>query len=523
MPRALTCSLMLCGLLSAQTSLRGVLLERGRPGPAGAEVVCQPDPPLHLPALDGLLPPPPALAVNSDARGQFRFDGVTGTGLLLARTPSGLGALLPRCRAGEAAVLHLLPMAEVGLPGRSETFRLWAACRDAGGRTHFLPEQQGEAVRLPAGDYEVWFQLGEAFAWARLELHSGERVELTLPAAGSRLQRAGRIDAHPDGWPQVQLFPGDSLFCSLRGDAAQASLTSRVESSGLLLPSQQVPRSAELLPQVWPPLPGAPLQPRRFQVIQVDTRAPVAGAQVTVLRPTARADRWQAAALTTADAAGQVSLATATTGGELWLLVTAPGMAPRGLRLDQETPTVLALAPENWLEVQCAAAADVDDVCLEYLPAGQPVALQRARTDPIGGARFCVADGHGRLLVSDPRFANADVAVAPGQTDARLQLEPGAALQGHAVFAGDQPAAGVVVMLRDPTGMLRPAERSAVVQADGAFRFQGLSANADYVLFAQSHRDGRTFSGKLAPARADGSRYVLELRCEDPELPRGGR
>jgi hypothetical protein len=125
----------------------------------------------------------------------------------------------------------------------------------------------------------------------------------------------------------------------------------------------------------------------------------------------------------------------------------------------------------------------------------------------------------GVLRVSDPRFANQELelAVVP-QDGATVTVTPGARLRGVARWPDGSPAAGTVVTVRDPSGSLRPAQRSAVADTNGSFTFGGLTEQRPLVLFASARRGGRTWSAKLDRLRAGGDDVELIVRDEDPQL-----
>ena len=121
------------------------------------------------------------------------------------------------------------------------------------------------------------------------------------------------------------------------------------------------------------------------------------------------------------------------------------------------------------------------------------------------------------LRVSDPRFANQTIELDT------IPLEPvavtiaqGSELRGVVTWADGKPAGGIVVTVRDASGLLRPAQRTVLSDDAGRFAFGGLRHDRVVVLFATTQRDGHTWSAKLDRVFGGGEGVELTLRDEDP-------
>ncbi|GAB4141176.1 MAG: hypothetical protein Fur0037_07920 [Planctomycetota bacterium] len=490
MARACLVAVALLAPLAAQQPepMRILLLDEGRQPVRSARVLFLPDPVPDLPAIGGLLPRPeprPALPTGSG----FSIPSAGGAGALLAMTDAGLGALAVGCRPGEPQVLYLRPMGEVGIPGRSEIVSLWPTWIGPDGDRLRLPPATGQSARLPEGDYEIWARMDRDWIWTRALVRSGRRIDLPLPPRTRKLPLAAENDVHPLNRLDIDLFVGGGDSCWLRGNASLAPMA-RGAGTGWTLSSS----------------PGS--------LVEIETD--VDRAMAFLLERSSSS--WRPIAMAEIRG-GRGSIAGPPPQRDAWVLLTARARAPLGVRWTGE-PLRARLDPALPLEVVCESARGTDGVVLEHEPVDSPVARQRARTDARGLATFWTDGREGTVLVSDSRFRNAEIPVRRGQSRVRVRLEQGCRIEGK-VLRGGEPSGGTPVTLRDPLGRLRPAVRTVLAGADGTFVFEGLSPECDFVLFASERRDGKNWSRLLAPVRADGRTAVLELRCEDPELPRG--
>lgn len=490
--------------------------------------------PVHAPAAlpDGLPAPRSAhspsrreVVATSDARGVLRFTPPTdgqppGAGAGAVTTAAGLGALLPRLHAGRAARLMLTPLAEVSTSTGSEPFTLWARATFPDGTAVTLPPLRGNAVRLPAGDYEVWSETADGWSWQRLALAPGRRTVLQFDGQAQRLAIAPDAFVHPAGWPALDLGAGGTNAV-LRGAALAAPLISwlgpaqawRVDGPRV------VPGPPERLPIDWPPAGTSPAERERF------TLAADAPPDATLFA-LSRNDRGDFRLLAAAPVRGGAFELPPRPAGDTWLLLLATDRAPAAWPWSPlPAGAQLASAPgvELVVDLRDATGLPAVDAAVEYVPDGQEAATVAAHADALGRARFGRVTGPGTLAVSDARFANQTIALA------RVPVEPltvvvsaGQRCAGHARFAPGGAAATIVVTLRDPRGLLRPAERTVVAADDGAFAFDGLPEDGALVLFATARRDGRTWSARRTVLAGDDA-IELQLFDEDPKLePTGG-
>lgn len=467
-------------------------------------------------ALRDLLPPAPPVEARSDRLGAFRIP-VAAPGLLLATTPKGLGAAVAVV-PGRPVRVALQPMAAVTLPGDPAAFTLWPACVDDDtGQRSWLPPQTSAEARLPPGVYEVWFCRDSEFGWQRLQLGSGQRQELAFGPGRLELRRFGDHIVHPAGFPHLELLGPTRTQCTLRGDARLATLTALLPAGGTALPDALPPLAASgSIP--WPPVTAIddgsdPLE------IHCHDLGPEAMARVFLFERRT-GGRLRMLARGTTDRDGRLSLPAPSPAGDQWLLAVAAGRAPwTAPRPAAGERVEIAFATGRDLHCQLfdERGSPAPFVAVEFEPAAGSPATVAARSDELGRIRLPHVDGPGLLHIVSPDHANAVIEVpATGGDDRRIDLQPGAVLRGRAILSGGQPASGVVVTLRDPTGRLRPAERSVLTASDGSFSFRGLPQDRVLVVHAQSKRGGLTWSAQVHAMV--GNEIALELRCEDPQL-----
>ncbi len=521
-----------------------VLLVMGPDGGPAAKahglLTCQPA--QELPVLRGLGPwpagavPPVEVAHQvrgtSNPRGVLRLDsrgldtdGRAAAGLVT--TEEGLGALVSRLLPGRAQRITLQPMAAVTTGSGNEAFELHARALLPTGEAVSLPVQIGTEVRLPAGLYEVWANSADGWVWQRLSLASGQRAVLRFEGEAQRLRRRNGASIHPASRPEVDLF-GNRDEAVLRGAALGAPLAGRYFSS-ILLP-QVVPGPPRQDAIDWP-LPSEPPTGERLEFpfpesadtqVALITLSGTEGEQWRLLHASAmHGDR---------SSHGSWLETAANPSGDSWLLLLANGFAPRALpwsersRLTTEGLTLLDHGVPLLAHARDEQGQPVRDLVVEYTPEQMEPATVVGHSDARGTAHLGPVLGPGVLKVSDPRFANQDVALAAiPQDGVQLALTDGAGLLGRIVWPDGKAAAGVTVTVRDPRGLLRPATRSVATTADGFFTFRGLPEDQDLVVFAATTRDGHTWSGRLSRARAGADSIELTVHDEDPSLVPGER
>ncbi len=451
---------------------------------------------------------------ESDARGLLRFGGddwQPGAGSGLVTTARGLGAVLPRLFARRLQQVTLEPMAEVSTATGSEPFTLYARARLADGRRVALPQQRGQRVRLPAGDYELWAQSVDGWSWQRLVLRPGGRATIAFDGPAQRLALPEDAFVHPDGWPTMPLRArGGATELLLRGAALDASLVTWTGES--VTPAQTLPKPPTVAALPWPPANDAAVPGEPFE-----GGLPGAVWYGLVQEP----GGFRLVARGRADDRGRVLLPR-DPGGDSWLLATgafAPLATPwsaRGALAGSKGSRGVEFA----LQARDRQGLPVVDLVCTFTPSGMDAAAVEARTDGDGVARFGLVRGPGDLTVDDPRYANQRIELADVPTRTfQVAVERGATCSGQVTFADGDGDDVVVVTLRDPTGTLRPAVRTQAVRCGEGFRFSGLDVDADLVLFATATREGKTWSARRL-VRSGGGDVKLVLADEDPDLGR---
>jgi hypothetical protein len=475
---------------------------------------------------------------TSDERGVLRFahpteqpNGCAGSGMVW--TESGLGALVFDLQPGCAQRLELQPMAALTTATGSESFQVYARATSADGRVLTTPvvltnpgPLRGTTVRLPPGSYELWIHHEhEGWLWERRTLVSGKTTTLQFTAPGRRVRVTKGANVHPVGWPQLTLGQGAQPFV-VRGAAAEALSIGLLD--GRFAGPALLPASGPGDATSWP---GPPARRDAIRMQPVPDSATAPHQAAFVVERTAEATFRVVAGSVVHGAPGPDASKRSfdlppSPDGDTWLLFIAAGFAPQAKpwRGDARFPFGL----ERGVPLNVVAKDDrgmpVVDLVVEYTPADMEPAAVRGYSDARGVARLGPALGPGVLRVIDPRFLNQtiDLATIPGD-GATVVVDGGTELRGIAKWPDGAPAPGVVVTLRDPAGVLQPAQRTVVSGTDGAFLFGGLPGQRALVLFASAQRNGHTWSAKLDRLRA-GTEAELTLYDEDPQLgPRTGR
>jgi hypothetical protein len=493
-------------LAQGSSQVQGLLRNPSGDSVAAAVVQFVPDPVPAVLALTGATAPSATGAVESDARGVFRVTS-QGPGTIFAYTAPGLGAVALDCQPGRAVRLDLAPMGEL-TAGGSEPILAWPAWIDAEGRRHHLPMQHGTAIRLPAGSYEIWCDLGFGIAWQRVTLRSGQRTLLQPAKESLSVAAPTGVQITPLAFPHAMLASATRPKVQLLGEARLATLAQHSSKPPLVLPFV----GAEL-----------PSLPAPEDCLSVRVGQDVAGACAWLLdRADQELPRILAAA--PADAAGVCALPKPARHESAWLLVTARDRAPHAERLSMATATrEVALSVGRTVQCQVTAPSGLPavGVAVDFVPKDAPLATLRARTDDRGIATMVHVHGNGELRIEAADLGTARRELGDESLVA-LTIDEGAVVEGSVIDAAGTPMVGVTVQLRDP-GATASRERAMTTDASGRFRFVGLAEGQPVVLFAQQVRLGVTWSGRaelLAPRRS----VAVVLSNEDPKLvPRTGR
>ncbi len=484
-----------------------------------------------LGAFGPTLSRPQAVAGRSDARGMLRLlptDGRAPLGTAasgLVTTESGLGALLVDVMPGRAQRLQLQPMAAVTTAGQSEMLVVYSRVTLPSGATIVLPPLRGHIVHVPPGDHELWVLTADGWLWQRERVVSSQRLELAFDPPTRRVHRYWHDQAvHPEGRLDVPLF-GDGDIAVFRGRACSATLFAKA-IDGHLLRSGTFPEPDARGLVYWPP-DTRELPTVRLLEVPVPRDADASLQEALALLERRADGSWSVLGLATARGFGAAPGAwwfdlPPPPPGDTWLLFVAHGYAPQArpwrgaprfsFRFERGVPLHALVRDDHGLPVA--------DVAVEYVPTDMDPATVEGRSDARGTARLGPVLAPGTLRVSDPRFANQQIALDLIPTDGvAVTVSAGSELHGTAKWSDGTVAHGVLVTLRDPNGLLRPAQRATTSGADGTFGFGGLPQDRPLVLFAQAQRDGRTWSGKLVGLRAGADGAIeLVLRDEDPQL-----
>ena len=486
--------------------------------------------------IDGLLPELRLAHSGSDARGELRLrpahDATFAAGVVASgwvETENGLGALLADLQPGRAQRVDMQPMAAVTTEGASELLAIRARATLDDGRRVDLRPRPAAVVRLPAGSYELWIHTSSGWLWQRLLLVAGERHVLRFEAPARRLQSPASAAFHPAGRPDAPLFAHGASETTLLGDAARAPMVT-VFGNEVFGPSL-LPAPRDDGTVYWP----APEQ--RAATVRLHPVPEAEGLPMATFSVARQADgSWRLLGAsgvrgTRAAFAGPsqwFELPARPPGSDVWLLFAAAGHALQAKPWDG-TAATFPFALERGVPLSVSARDEtgqpVENLLLEYAPVDMDPAAVEGRSDARGTARLGPVLAPGTLRVSDPRFANQDLTLAAIPTGGvAVTVTAGEPLRGTAWWADGAPARGVLVTVRDPSGGLRPAQRTTSTDAGGGFVFAGLPDDRPLLLFATALREGRTWSGKLVGLRAGGGAVELLLRDEDPQLlPPAGR
>ncbi len=476
-----------CASAQSQGSIVGLATDPGGKGIEGATVLFRPDSHPDIPALTEVTPPAAWTDAATDRRGMFRIASQQ-PGMLFVTTEAGLGGVALRAWPGRAAALRLSPMAEVSNAEGGEIEVFAAARLESGDGTErrLLPVLRGETVRLPEGDYELWWLSRRGAAWQKVSLRSGQRRQLQalqssepVPDLGQRLS--------PSGFPHLDLRGATALL----GKASHATLLPHAATE-----------SAE-----W------------FSLRMVD--APEGARCALLLGGDGFRVHTDAQPVD-----GAVSLPILLRTGNDWVVAHAPGRAAHALRLaNAKKLGEVRFAGDRTVacEVIGPDGAPAADAVITFRPEFYGPITARAFCDELGKARLGPIAGAGIVCVEGERHLPFQASLADGDAaPIAIRLEEGLRATGIVRFADGKPASSIVVTLRDRTGRMLPPTRTCVSANDGSFSFAGLDDSMHWVAFASTTLDGKTFSAQLV-ARGGGDPIVLVLEDEDPKLIRDDR
>jgi len=468
------------------------------------------------------LQPAARLWTRSDARGRASVSAVvsesaSATGLVT--TARGLCAVISGLRPGRPQRLDLAPFAAITTATGEAPLRTHARLRVGDGSVT-LPCRDAASARLPAGEHDLWTRTSRGWVWRRLALVAGQSVALPDDAATRRVQRPGPgWQLFPEDRPDVPLFADGENSVVLCGAAATASFVAWHAGNGVALPATSVPDAPGGGAAAW----TVPAAAAAF-VDGLATAPDGADAHeaLAILLRTSAGD-WlpvgHAAARTEGPDFRRAFELPVPPPGDCWLVHVRRGRAP----LAAPYRATAAATADDLRElplavrVRTASGAPVDGVALAYEPDGMPAAATTCRSDEFGRGGFGPVAVPGTVRVVDPRFANQSIALgAPTATPLDVVLDVGTTLRGIATWSDGAAAIGVVVTLRDPSGLLTPAARTVTTGADGSFAFAGLREGRGYVLFAAARRDGRTWSARGETRAGGETPCALVVRDEDP-------
>jgi len=525
----------LSSALQAQQKPPAVIVEVRDPSGqrvADANGFLRAEPRFYLAAVPTGLPPGVLAAsassntvkASSNARGVLRFAtpfGAAGSGMVTTR--QGLGALVPRSQRPQRITLQ--PLAELITGTGSEPFAVVARANLPGHGKVTLPLMSGRKIRLPAGDYELWAACADGLVWQRARLQPGAQHQLRFTGSAQRLQLANGAHVHPAGIPELSLRElaqrgsdgGEIDQIAMRGTALAAPLVSWLD--GIATPARVAPGPPTHTPLLWPP--ANDRLPRDSEFALADS-APAETSLLGLLRNDDDSFRIVAFAN---NVNGKLRMPECPR-GDAWLLLLADNRAPTARPWSTMRPgTRLTPAMGQTLRIAARDAGNlpVADLLASYTPEGQEAATVIARTDFRGIADFGLVLGPGTLSLNDSRYANQTIELD------LIPIEPlpltataGETLTGTASFGPGVASNNetIVVTLRDPTALLRPAQRTVVVKPGAPFTFGGLPEAEDLLLTATTQRAGKTWSARQA-VHIGGGPVELVLRNEDPEFRPG--
>ena len=476
-----------CAEAQSQSGIVGRVTDPSGRALEGATVRFRPDAHPDIPALAEVTPPAAWTEGVTDRRGMFRVASDR-PGLLFVTTEAGLGGLALRAWPERAAALRLSPMAELANAEGGEIEVFAAARLESGDGTErrLLPVMRGESVRLPEGDYEIWWLSRRGASWQSLSLRSGQRTELQAPSTSAPVPDLGS-PISPSGFPHLDLRGATALL----GDASLATL---------------LPRSIAA---------DAESFSLRFIDAPIDARcALLLGSDPFRVHTNAQA------------VDGTVLLPSLLRMGNDWIVAHAPGRAAQALPLSTARKAgEVRFRGERTVacEVIGPDGAPAATAAITFRPADHGPITARAFCDELGNARLGPIAGAGIVCVEGEGHLPFQAEIA--EDDAApiaIRLEEGLRATGVARFADGSPASSIAVTLRDRSGRMRPATRTCVSANDGSFSFAGLDDSMRWVAFASTMRDGKTFSARFV-ARGGGDPIVLVLEDEDPKLIREDR
>ena len=476
-----------CASAQSQAFIVGLATDSGGKGIEGATVRFRPDANPDIPSLTEVSPPGAWTDAATDRRGMFRIASDK-PGMLLVTTEAGLGSVALRAWPGRATALRLSPMAEVADAEGGEIEVFAAARLESGDGTErrLLPVMRGESVRLPEGEYELWWLSRRGVSWERVSLRSGQRRQLEAPQTSEPVPDLGQR-LSPSGFPHLDLRGAKALL----GKASHATLLPHAAA-----------KEAE-----W------------FSLRMVD--APE-GARCALLlggdgfRVHTDAQPFEGAA----------RLPRLPRAGNDWVVAHAPGRAAQAMPLGRalEVGRVQFSGDRTVAcEVIGPDGAPAADAVITFRPEFYGPITARAFCDELGKARLGPIAGAGIVCVEGERHLPFQASLAEGDAaPIAIRLEEGLRATGVVRFADGKPASSIVVTLRDRTGRMLPPTRTCVSANDGSFSFAGLDDSMRWVAFATTMRDGKTFSARHV-ASGGGDPIVLTLEDEDPKLRREDR
>jgi hypothetical protein len=250
------------------------------------------------------------------------------------------------------------------------------------------------------------------------------------------------------------------------------------------------------------------------EIVDARTGLPIEGARLAAI-PESHAPLpgvyWEARA-NEAGEDGIARLAVADLTGELWLLASADGFAPR-MQLTRDPGPRLELAPAFDLEVEVRDVFEqpiADAFVSWYAGCGHTPDLVQARTDAAGRARLeGIAEdpGAGDLWLAGPTIDSTG-SYGFDSASVILRPDPGVAARGRIVDSDGSPLAGLLVGM--PVRHHGPWIRTA---ADGSFELAGLSPPLEVQVLREA--DPATLLGTYE-LPSDGRLVTLTVPPPDP-------
>ena len=477
---------------------------------ADAEVILRPGSTIQLAALGSLARTPAPVSGRTDSRGAYRLPAAA-PGLVLVRHRDGLGALAPAF-PGAAQRLVAEPMAALVSPG--SPVRGWARGSWPGLGTGSLPVQEGEEIRLPAGQYRAWVESHGKLEFHRFTLVSGKQHRLPEPPEPElflELWDGFRGRVIPYSWEETALIEVAANRFAVPAGASRLQIQEETPGGHVLI-------------EVWHPEEPSVLrleQPRRRDLaVRVQTRSgnPAAGTEVWALQSTAQGSRALGRVVT--DPAGEAQLLLPD-GVDVQLLAVDPVRAAAAADLEataRQAVLILGSSSRIQVAVEGPEGPGVAGARLELEPATGPWGRLVAHTDDRGLARFHrVPDGPVVVRLRDARYLPAEQVAAPGE-GIRFRARRGRSVAGRALLPSGDPAVRALITLRNPRDE-RVMERTVASDDQGRFRITGLPDEAFLVLFGTLQLAGVTYSTRLSAVQPGDHECTLELQPEDPVPP----